>query len=76
MKQREIKELNFDQTSQLLFTIFPLSSPSAHSEMFHFDPPPPKKKMTTTLSEPKANSEERQQSVDFNNSMGEGGKLS
>ena len=42
MKQREVKDLNFDQTSQLLFTIFPLSSPSAHSEMFHFclHPPP------------------------------------
>ena len=71
MKQREVKELNFDQTSQLLFTIFPLSSPSAHSEMFHFAR---KIKMTTTLSESKANSEEKQQSVDFNNSIGERGK--
>ena len=54
MKQRELKEIFFDQNGQLLFNFFSLSLPWAHSEMFHFDPP-----KDTSLSEPKANSEER-----------------
>ena len=62
------------QIDWILFTIFPLSSPLAHSEMsgfgWTFRPPPKKKDNTslidtlllkdnTTLSEPKVNSEER-----------------
>ena len=44
------------------FTIFPLSSPSAHSEMSCFGLnlyPPPKKKNKTSLSKPKGHSGER-----------------
>ena len=53
----------------LLFSIFPLSSPSAHSEMSGFCSPPQKKQLDyTSLSEPKANSEERRQGTRMANS--------
>ena len=49
----------------LLFSIFPLSSPSAHSEMSGFCWTPPKKKRkkedNISLREPNANSEEKRQ---------------
>ena len=59
MKQRELKEFFFDQAGQFLFHIYFFRLTQG---CFILTPP---QKKATSLSEPKANSEERQQRLDF-----------